>query len=76
MIHVGSKGSDLKEQEVNRYNLLLNEYLRMIDSGDPWWDGRREALVERMNKVWNSMKEKERQEAMRYVHLLYQKRIS
>jgi len=42
---------------------------------EQWWDGRREKLVEEMDKVWKKMKFDEQQDALDYASELYYKRI-
>ena len=56
------------------YFSLLDEYHRMIDS-EPWWDGRREELVVRMDKSWKSLPIGAQQMAFQYAKKLYERRI-
>jgi hypothetical protein len=56
----------------NPYLALLDRYDAMIRR-EPWWDGRREALVREMDAMWARMSERQRKEALAYAEALYRR---
>jgi hypothetical protein len=57
------------------YRAMLDRYHAII-FGEPWQDGRRDALVRDMDRVWAAMTSGERQAALAYAGELYRRRIA
>ncbi len=55
---------------INQYFDLLTRYFEMIWT-EPWWDGRRELLVQQMETMWPTLDEDQQNAAIEYNNKLY-----
>ena len=56
---------------MNPYLPLLDRYRAMVHL-EPWWDGRREALVAEMDRAWAKLSRAQQQQALAYARKLYE----
>lgn len=57
------------------YPYMLQKYYHIIFS-EKWWIGPRDDLAKRMDKVWELLRKKEKEEALSFANLLYQQKIN
>ena len=62
-------------KNLEQYRKLLDRYHVMIFT-ESWWDGRREKLVDTMDKLWECLSNHDRELVLQYATELYLRRIS